>query len=995
MRRVIQRNRTGLLVAAILMVLATGLVTIAQSPTPAGAGQAPAAQTPTQGGAAQTPPDAAQGRGGRGRGGPDYLAGGPQLDDPAYANVDFSKKTPVPALTPDQELPKFILQPGYRLELVLSDPIIQEPTAIAFDGNGRMFVLEDRGYMQDADATGEHDPIGRVSLHVDTDHDGKYDKHTVFVDNLVFPRFLLPFGPNALLTKESHSQEVWKYTDTNGDGVADTKELFDTGYGRYGNVEHEESFMTLGLDNWMYSTVNAFRSRWTPHGVIKEPTGSNGAQWGASQDDDGKLWFQGGASGLPSYWQFPIVYGNFGGGRGSSEMDPDLGIPWGAPVRVADMQGGLSVTRMPDGSLRSTTGAAGGDIVRAHRMPKDLQGDYLYGEQVGRIVRRVRAENREGLTYIRNFYDGNEFIKSTDPYFRPVDQTTAPDGTIYITDMYHGIIQEAQWSGRGTYLRARIEQYDLDKVIHKGRIWRLVYDGVKLDRTDALARDTTVPHMNDETPAQLLTHLGHPNGWWRDTAQQLLVLKQDQSVVPTLQATLKNSTNLLERFHVLWTLEGLGALDAATARNLMEDREPRMRIQAIRASETLYKAGDKSFAGDYKRMAQDPSVDVAIQAMLTMNKWKVPDAATTIKTTAEANKARGVQVVANTILNPPAPGGRGGFGPGRGGPSYTTEQQGVIDRGGQIYRELCFSCHGDDGLGAPRPGDTSGVTMAPRLAGSPRVNGHRDYVISAVLHGLAGPVDDRNYTDVMVPMGSNPDDWVAAVSSYVRTSFGNTAGLVTANDVKRVRTSTASRRLPWSVAELEASLPKVLLPDSTWKLSASHNPTATAGALTLASWSSQVPQAPGMWFQVELPKAETITEVQFDSTNGGDRGGRGGAGRGAAQAPNAALAGAPAAPTPAAEAPAPQAGARAAGPGGPGGAPPNPGFPRGYKLETSMNGTTWTVAAEGQGTGSSTIITFKPVQAKFVRLTQTASPENAPPFSIQQLRLYRAAIASK
>ncbi len=115
----------------------------------------------------------------------------------------------------------------------------------------------------------------------------------------------------------------------------------------------------------------------------------------------------------------------------------------------------------------------------------------------------------------------------------------------------------------------------------------------------------------------------------------------------------------------------------------MEDREARMRIQAIRASETLYKAGDKSFAGDYKRMTQDPSVDVAIQAMLTMNKWKVPDAGATIKATADANKARGVQVVANTILNPPTAGGRGGFGGGRGGgPSYTAEQQGVIDRGG-------------------------------------------------------------------------------------------------------------------------------------------------------------------------------------------------------------------------------------------------------------------------------------------------------------------------
>src|SRR5262245_42961424 len=115
MKNVIQRQRTGFLVFAILMVFATGLVTIAQTPTPAGAGQVPTAQTPAQGGAAQTPPDAAQGRGGRGRGGPEYLAGGPQLDDPAYANVDFSKKTPVTALTPEQELTKFILQPGYRL----------------------------------------------------------------------------------------------------------------------------------------------------------------------------------------------------------------------------------------------------------------------------------------------------------------------------------------------------------------------------------------------------------------------------------------------------------------------------------------------------------------------------------------------------------------------------------------------------------------------------------------------------------------------------------------------------------------------------------------------------------------------------------------------------------------------------------------------------------------------------------------------------------------
>ena len=547
------------------------------------------------------------------------------------------------AKTPEEQLKLFILPPGYRLELVLSDPIIQEPTAIAFDGNGRMFVVEDRSYMLDLDMTGQLDPISRISLHVDTNNDGVYDKHSVFVDNMVFPRFVTPFGPNTILTKESNAQEVWKYTDTNGDGVADKKELFDTGYGRLANIEGQEAFLTWTLDNWMYSTYNAFRARWTPHGIIKEPTGANRGEWGVTQDNDGKTWFDSGAPGVPVSFQFPIVYGNF---TVPDELEPDFRIPWGAPVRVADMQGGLNATRMPDGSLKSVTGSAGNDIYRGHRLPKDLVGDLLYGEPVARIVRRIRAEKKDGLTYLSNAYPNNEFIKSLDPLFRPVDVTTAPDGTVYITDMYHGIIQVGNFAGPGTYLRARIQQYDLDKVIHKGRIWRLVFDGVKPDRSDRLRRDPIRPRMNNETAAQLVTRLSHPNGWWRDTAQQLLVLKQDKSVVPALLTIVKTSGNLLARFHAMWTLEGLDALKPPLVRQLMADSEPRMRIQAIRASETLYKAGDRSFAADYARMSKDPDVDVVIQALLTVNRWKVPDAAITIKATMESNPARGVQLVA-------------------------------------------------------------------------------------------------------------------------------------------------------------------------------------------------------------------------------------------------------------------------------------------------------------------------------------------------------------
>src|SRR3954464_246391 len=235
-----------------LALSAAGLVVLAQTP-------APTAQPPAGQGAQPPAPGAPPVPGAPGRGGAEGGRGRGQ----DLTGIDFTKQPSIQAKTPEEQLKQFILQPGYRLELVLSDPVIQEPTAIAFDGNGRMFVVEDRSYMLDLDMTGQLDPISRISLHVDTDNDGVYDKHTVFVDNLVFPRFVMPFGPGVILTKESNADEVWKYTDTNGDGVADKKELFDTGYGRLGNVEGAEAFLTWALDNWMYSTHTARRAATT------------------------------------------------------------------------------------------------------------------------------------------------------------------------------------------------------------------------------------------------------------------------------------------------------------------------------------------------------------------------------------------------------------------------------------------------------------------------------------------------------------------------------------------------------------------------------------------------------------------------------------------------------------------------------------------------------------------------------------------------------------
>ena len=118
------------------------------------------------------------------------------------------------------------------MEPLLSEPLIEDPAQIAFDGNGRMFVVELRGYFQTPEGIDLVPPNGRISVHEDRDGDGTFEHHSVFVDNLVFPRFVLPFGANTILTMETNADEVWKYTDTNGDGVADKKELFTSGFGR-------------------------------------------------------------------------------------------------------------------------------------------------------------------------------------------------------------------------------------------------------------------------------------------------------------------------------------------------------------------------------------------------------------------------------------------------------------------------------------------------------------------------------------------------------------------------------------------------------------------------------------------------------------------------------------------------------------------------------------------------------------------------------------------
>src|SRR5690348_918111 len=126
----------------------------------------------------------------------------PQVPQDPNASGDFLKRPAVVRQTPEAEQQMFLMQPGFKIDNVLADPLVQDPVGVTWDGNGRMYVLEMRSYMQDADGKDSRKPISRISRHEDTDGDGVYDKHTVFADNLVMPRIAFPLGDGQILVLE-------------------------------------------------------------------------------------------------------------------------------------------------------------------------------------------------------------------------------------------------------------------------------------------------------------------------------------------------------------------------------------------------------------------------------------------------------------------------------------------------------------------------------------------------------------------------------------------------------------------------------------------------------------------------------------------------------------------------------------------------------------------------------------------------------------------------
>lgn len=827
------------------------------------------------------------------------------------------------ALTPQEAIEGMQLPEGYSLELVLAEPQIEEPVLAVFDGNGRMYVAEMLTYMQDGDATGEFEPTSRVSMHEDTDGDGSFDRHTIYADNLLIPRIILPLD-DRIIIGETNTTDLYAYRDTDGDGVSDEKTLWYEGGPRGGNLEHQPSGLIWAQDNWLYTTYNDYRLRFTQEEVLKETIPTNEGQWGLTQDDFGKVWYvdAGGESG-PVHFQQHIPYGAF---NIEGQEAEDFRVVW--PIdNIPDTQGGLFQLR-DDNTLNHFTATCGQDIFRGDRLPEDLRGDLLFAEPVGRLIRRAKISVRDGITRLENAYEKSEFIRTKDPLFRPVNMTTAPDGTLYIVDMYRGIIQEGNWTREGSYLRGVIDEYDLDKEIGRGRIYRLVHKDFK---------PGPQPKMLDQSSADLVQHLSHPNGWWRDTAQKLIVLRNDKSVVPALTQLYKSSGDAKTKNHALWTLEGLDAIDEWIVESALKDPLPEIRASGIRLAEPFLETPNASpdFSPIHdlvEQSLQDQDPQVVIQAMLSLKHSGITEAKELAKSTADASSSKGVYAISDQLWRDEKedPFLMALLGPA-GLKSYRS--------GKKFYDSLCFTCHGPDGRGTPAG---EGRTLGPPLYNSPRVLGSKTAGISILLHGLQGLVDNVDYGAPMIPMGSYSDEELANVLTYIRNSFGNRSEAVLPEEVTKVREQSANRPF-WTLGELEAVVPELSIPrnrfenQSSWKLTASHNEELAALAIDDdfdTGYEAKKSPFVGMWFQVELPEKSTLKTITIDASESED------------------------------------------------------GFPVSYEVHVSDDGGIWGEAvATGNGEPFTQIHLNKPATGKFIRITLTKK-EGWTPWVIENLELY-------
>jgi len=762
------------------------------------------------------------------------------------------KIPPAPVLPPEEAIKTIKVAPGFRLELVASEPLVFEPVAMAFDPDGRLWVVEMRSYMLDVDAKDETLPMSDVAVLEDTDGDGKFDKRTVFLDKLVLPRAIAIVGDGILVAEPPN---IWHCRSTTGTLVCYQKTLVTATYCNRAAVEHTANGLFPAMDNWIYSANSTMRFRRDGDKWIIGTTRSRG-QWGMTQDDLGRLFYNSNpeilrGDLLPCYSSMA----HSGKGPGVNVAIVKDQSLWPARVNPGINRGYQKGILREDGRIAACTAACGPVIYRGDNFPAEFRGNAFVCDPAANLVtRRILKEEGGTITATNPHANGVDFIASTDERFRPVNLYTGPDGCLYLIDFYRGIIQHRPYVT--SYLRGQILSRELDKGIGLGRIYRVVHESKPPGPAPRLAKAPT---------PDLVQALAHPNGWWRDTAQRLLVHRKDPASVEPLQKLAKGAGDPIPRLHAIFALEGLGKLDPPTLIALLGDKNPKVAAAATAIKEgagpvaallpvatanaNLKDADLATIAGkelDFieRIMAleawekEQPDRDLllrklAAKVMAEANPERVDDLLELAACQATAAQWRRRALVAGMHDGRPkkeialaarsAPLVKLSFSddndvrarardllagitwPGKAANEPEPERAAPLtaaelarwERGRKQFTVSCAVCHSLSGLGEEGKG--------PPLVDSDWVLGSEQRLARIVINGLHGPirVSGKIYTGAEMPaVLTMTNDEIAEALTYIRREWGHQAAPVEPATVRAIRKVVDDREEPWTMKEL-------------------------------------------------------------------------------------------------------------------------------------------------------------------------------------------------
>ena len=526
-----------------------------------------------------------------------------------------------PPLPPAEALRSFRVRPGLKVELVAAEPLIESPVAIDFGADGRLWVCEMRDYPQGMDGQGK--PGGVIKVLEDRDGDGRYETATKFLEGVPFPTGLMAWRQGVLVCA---APEILFAEDTDGDGKADVRRPLFQGF-RTENFQARVNGFVYGLDNWLYGANGLIGG--TIHGTasgrdidiggrdfrMKPDTGefepaAGLTQQGRTRDDWGNP-FGGNNSVLIQHFPLPDHY---------ARRNPRVAAPAPAVTLARDeslarlFPASRTLARYNDPEQANrVTSACSPMIYRDSRLGQDYAGNAFICEPVHNLIRRLVLEP-DGVTFTARRAAGeetSEFFASTDSWCRPVQVRTAPDGSLWVIDMYRFVIEHPRWISPD-----RLRTLDVRAGADKGRIYRIVPENAPLRPT---------PRLGDLPTPDLAAALDTPNGTVRDTVQRLLVHRADRAAVPVLIDQVRTSSRPECRVQALGTLDGLGALDAAILREALADSHPGVRREAVRLAEP-WLGKDEAISQAVLSLADDSEITVRYQVALSLGEWPAPKA---------------------------------------------------------------------------------------------------------------------------------------------------------------------------------------------------------------------------------------------------------------------------------------------------------------------------------------------------------------------------------